>query len=165
MWGALDAIEDGDKTKRQRCNQLKRSEVWGDRFQKGSIMMKHDGPKESAYAIISKLVEKQAHVVLEIQTEMTNQSLSLDETGAKLQNDNAQLHLCLDQLAAQVAARNRSRLPNVEPSLATVPDSALEPSMKDLERRVRCIEHRQSTGRGLVISRAQEQMLLSTPLQ
>ncbi|KAL6788570.1 P-loop containing nucleoside triphosphate hydrolase protein [Trichoderma sp. SZMC 28012] len=200
MWSALDAAENGDETGRQRCNQLQRPEFWGDMLQKGSTMKKHDGSKESAYAIVSELVKKEAHVVLEIQTEMKDQNLTLDETGAglylqknfreareryekdlaeyqesieqalaekdaeavdvitkereaaesrmaKLQHDNARLHLSLGQLAAQRATHFHSRLPNVEAPSATVRDTSLEPRVKDLERRFSQIEQRQSTSR------------------
>lgn len=178
-------------------------------------MKKHDGSKESAYAIVSELVKKEVHVVLEIQTEMKDQNLTLDETGAglylqknfreareryekdlaeyqesieqalaekdaeavdvimkereaaesrmaKLQHDNARLHLSLGQLAAQRATHFHSRLPNVEPPSATVRDTSLEPRVKDLERRFSQIEQRQSTNRDPQNSRTNAAQQLAT---
>ncbi|KAL7907856.1 P-loop containing nucleoside triphosphate hydrolase protein [Trichoderma velutinum] len=199
MWGALDAVENGKEIGRQRCDQLQRPEFWGDMIQKGSSMTNHDGTKSSADAIISELVKKEAHVVLDIQTEMTEKGLPLDETAAglylqkdfheareryekdladfkesieqalaekdaeaadfikkereavecrmaKLQTDNAQLHLSLDQLATHVTARFRSKFPNIEPSPTTFSDSAFEPGKKALEEGVCHVQHRESTG-------------------
>ncbi|KAL6821263.1 P-loop containing nucleoside triphosphate hydrolase protein [Trichoderma camerunense] len=182
MWSALDAVENRDETGRQRCMQLQRPEFWGDMLQKGSIMMKHDGSRDSANAIVSKLMRQGAGLYLQKNfrearerfekdlaefQESIEQALAekdaeavdvikkereaAESRMAKLQNDNAHLHLSLGQLAAQVAARFQSRLPNVElnvePSLATIPDAALEPRMKELERRVLHIEQSQSTSR------------------
>ncbi|KAL7936398.1 hypothetical protein V8C35DRAFT_232897 [Trichoderma chlorosporum] len=89
MWAALEAIEDGGEIGRQRCNQLRRPEFWGEMLQRESIMMEHDGSVGSARSIVSKLVEKKYSAVLDIQVQMVNENRSLDETeaGRYLQKD------------------------------------------------------------------------------
>ncbi|KAL7948668.1 P-loop containing nucleoside triphosphate hydrolase protein [Trichoderma barbatum] len=89
MWATLESMEGGREVGLQRCEELKHPEFWGEMILNKSIMKEHDGSEASALAIISKLVDKEGGVVLDIQRQMVDQNLSLDDTvaGRYLQKD------------------------------------------------------------------------------
>jgi hypothetical protein len=88
MW---DALREGDETGAlARENELiSRPEFWGLMLQKGSRVFRQDKGFESATQIVDYLISRQSTILLDIQCEMAESSLSLDQTtaGQEVSND------------------------------------------------------------------------------
>jgi hypothetical protein len=88
MW---DALREGDETGAlARENELiSRPEFWGLMLEKGSRVFRQDKGFESATQIMDYLISRQSTVLLDIQHEMAEGSLSLDQTtaGQEVSND------------------------------------------------------------------------------
>jgi hypothetical protein len=82
MWATLEASESGREIGLQREQQLRKPEFWGCMVDRGSEIIKHDGTKESARAIVTRLVERGTQVVLDIQVQLVDDKKTLDETAA-----------------------------------------------------------------------------------
>ncbi|KAF8850293.1 hypothetical protein BDZ45DRAFT_196964 [Acephala macrosclerotiorum] len=82
MWSTLDSTESGKETGRQREQELRKPEFWGSMTERGSEIVKHDGTKDSARAIIDRLVNRESNVVLDIQVQLVDDNKTLDETSA-----------------------------------------------------------------------------------
>lgn len=82
MWATLEASESGHEIGLQREQQLRKPEFWGSMVDRGSAIIKHDGTKESARAIVTRLVERGTQVVLDIQVQLVDDKKTLDETAA-----------------------------------------------------------------------------------
>ena len=82
MWAALESTESGQEIGRQREQELSKPEFWGSMTERGSEIVKHDGTKDSARAIIGRLVDRQTNVVLDIQVQLVDDKKTLDETSA-----------------------------------------------------------------------------------
>jgi hypothetical protein len=68
---------------RERVKQLiDREDFWGSMVHRGSRVLRHDGSKASALAIVSTLVDQKIKVTLDIQRQMVDQHKSLDDTDA-----------------------------------------------------------------------------------
>lgn len=55
---------------------------WGDMIAKGSRVERHDGTRQSAERIVSRLVDSKISAVLSIQKQMVDHNIRLDETNA-----------------------------------------------------------------------------------
>ena len=82
MWASLENTDAGQEIGRKREEELRMPQFWGSMVDRGSEIVKHDGTKESAHSIISRLVDKGAQVVLDIQVQLVEQKKTLDETSA-----------------------------------------------------------------------------------
>lgn len=82
MWASLESTEAGQEVGRKREEELRMPQFWGSMVDRGSEIIKHDGTKESARSIISRLVEKGTQVVLDIQVQLVEENKTLDETSA-----------------------------------------------------------------------------------
>jgi hypothetical protein len=82
MWAGLEGMDAGQETGRKREEELRMPQFWGSMVDRGSEIVKHDGTKESARSIISRLVDKGTQVVLDIQVQLVEENKTLDETSA-----------------------------------------------------------------------------------
>lgn len=82
MWGDLEPGEIGLQTGLRRQEELQTPQFWGPMIAAGSRIVAHDGSRNSAYAIISTLVENNATVVPDIVLELVHEQKTLDETAA-----------------------------------------------------------------------------------
>lgn len=82
MWTSLESTDDGQEIGRRREEELRMPQFWGSMVDRGSEIVKHDGTKESAQSIISRLVDKGSQVVLDIQVQLVEENKTLDETSA-----------------------------------------------------------------------------------
>jgi hypothetical protein len=82
MWTGLEVTDVGQEVGRKREEELRMPQFWGSMVDLGSEIVKHDGTKESAYSIISRLVDKGTQVVLDIQVQLVEENKTLDETSA-----------------------------------------------------------------------------------
>lgn len=82
MWTSLESTDAGQEVGRRREDELRMPQFWGSMVDRGSEIIKHDGTKESALSIISKLVNKGTQVVLDIQVQLVEEKKTLDETSA-----------------------------------------------------------------------------------
>ena len=82
MWTSLESTDAGQEVGRKREEELRMPQFWGSMVDRGSEIVKHDGTKESALSIISRLVDKGTQVVLDIQVQLVEENKTLDETSA-----------------------------------------------------------------------------------
>jgi hypothetical protein len=82
MWTSLESTDAGQEVGRKREEELQMPQFWGSMVDRGSEIVKHDGTKESALSIISRLVDKGTQVVLDIQIQLVEENKTLDETSA-----------------------------------------------------------------------------------
>lgn len=82
MWSNLEGTDAGQETGRLREAELRMPQFWGSMADRGSEIVKHDGTKESARSIISRLVDKGTDVILDIQVQLVEENKTLDETSA-----------------------------------------------------------------------------------
>ncbi|KAF4625165.1 hypothetical protein G7Y89_g13004 [Cudoniella acicularis] len=82
MWTSLESTDAGQEVGRKREEELRMPQFWGSLVDRGSEIVKHDGTKESAHSIISRLVDKGTQVVLDIQVQLVEENKTLDETSA-----------------------------------------------------------------------------------
>ena len=78
-----------DEGQRKIKQLVETEQFWGGMVARGSRVERHDGTKQSAKSIISKLVARQIRVVLDIQRQLIDENKSLDDTyaGQALQSD------------------------------------------------------------------------------
>jgi hypothetical protein len=82
MWTSLEGTDAGQEVGRKREEELRMPQFWGSMVDRGSEIVKHDGTKECAFSIISRLVDKGTQVVLDIQVQLVEENKTLDETSA-----------------------------------------------------------------------------------
>jgi len=82
MWTSLESTAAGLEVGQKREEELRMPQFWGSMVDRGSKIVKYDGTKESAYSIISQLVDKGTQVVLDIQVQLVEENKKLDETSA-----------------------------------------------------------------------------------
>lgn len=82
MWAGLEGMDAGNEIGSNREKELHMPQFWGSMFDRGSEIVRHDGTVESARTIISRLVDRKAQVVLDIQVQLVDQNKTLDETSA-----------------------------------------------------------------------------------
>lgn len=83
MWDVLRQQDPTLQKGVERENQLLADEkFWGFMAKRGSRVLRHDGSKDSAWKLLTHVLEKQSSVVLDIQREMVDEHQTLDNTAA-----------------------------------------------------------------------------------
>lgn len=82
MWAGLEGTNAGNEIGLKREKELRMPQFWGSMVDRGSEIIRHGGTVESARSIISRLVDREVQVVLDIQVQLVDQSKTLDETSA-----------------------------------------------------------------------------------
>ena len=79
MWDDIPTYDEGIKRERELINT---KEWWGHMYEQGSKILRHNGERDSALAVIAELVNSSGPVVLQIQREMVEEHKDLEDTAA-----------------------------------------------------------------------------------